>query len=117
MEFKNYVDIYETLLNGEFGDTEPHEYLLESDHHITDKEIEDIIFQACEIERFSNGELCIELNVEKDDEFYNHEQIFIKVNLVHTDELSEYIVWDKCPTLPPIYKIDREKSTIEILDD
>ena len=69
------------------------------------------------IERFSNGELCVDINVEKDGEFYNHDEIFIKVNLVHTDELSEYIVCDKCPTLQPIYKIDKEKSTIEVIDD
>ena len=117
MEFKNYVDFYEPLLSGEFGDTEPHEYLLESDHPITNKEFEDIIFQACEIERFSNGELYVDIIIEKDNEFYDHEEIFINVNLVYTDELSEYIVWDKCPNLPPIYKIDREKSTIEVLDD
>lgn len=124
-EFKMYIDIYEPMLNGGFEDTQPHEYLWKSDHLITDEEFgkiknlifEDIIFQACEIERLSNGELCIEFNVEKNDEFYDHEQIFIKVNLIYTDELSEYIVWDKCPNLPPIYKIDREKSTIEILDD
>ena len=76
-EFKMYIDIYEPMLNGEFGDTQPHEYLWKSDPLITDKEFgeiknlifEDIIFQACEIERFSNGELCIELNIEKNDEF------------------------------------------------
>lgn len=117
MEFKNYVNIYEPLLNGEFGDTEPHEYLLEADHKMTNEEFKDIIFQACEIERFSNGNLCVDITIEKNDEFYNHEEIFIKINIVRTNELSEYIVWDKCPNLPPIYKVDREKSTIEVLDD
>ena len=47
-EFKNYINIFEPLLNGEFGDTEPHEYLLISDHQIADEEFKDIIFQACE---------------------------------------------------------------------
>ena len=117
MEFKNYVNIYEPLLNGEFGDTEPHEYLLESDHKMTNEEFEDIIFQACEIERFSNGNLCVNISIEKDGDYYDSEEIFIAVNIVKTNELSEYIVWDKCPTLPPIYKIDREKSIIEFLDD
>lgn len=94
---------------------ESHDYIISTDHPITVKETQDIIFQACEIERIYSGKIYVEKQVEKNGEYFDHDEWVCEVNMKTTDELTPYIDWLKCNSTP-IYKIDRKKSTINVLD-
>lgn len=110
--FKNWVYIYEPDMKGSFDNTAPHKYLLESDRSITLREFRDILFQACEIERIYQGNIWVEISIEKNGVRFASNEYDLIVDMKLTQELTPYINWDMCPHIPPIYKIDRKKSTI-----
>ena len=115
--FKNCIYITEPNLNGEFNNMEAYEYLLKSDHKITNEELINILFQACEIERIYSGEIHVRIQTELNDEYYDSDECIFNVDIKLDDKnLSEFIRWDKCPNLPPIYKIDRKISTIDLVE-
>ena len=113
--FKNLFLIYEQNLNGDYKNVEPYEYVMETKTNITGEEINEIIFQACEIERIPDGMIMVDLTMEKDGEWYSHDEGEFEISIVRTDELSDYIDWEKCPKAPPIYKVDKEKSKLNII--
>lgn len=106
--------ITEPDLNGKFRG-ESHDYILRTDHPITVKETQDVIFQACEIERIYSGEIYIEKQVEKDGEYFDHDEWVCEVDMKTTDKLTPYIDWLRCNSIP-IYQINRKISTIHVLD-
>ena len=113
--YKTTFFIYERNLNGDYVNIEPYCYVLETEKHPEGTSIDDIIFQACEIERIPDGIILIDLTIEKDGEWINHDEAEFEIKIVRTKERSNYINWEKCPKLPPIYKVDKEKSTLNII--
>jgi hypothetical protein len=55
------------------------------------------------------------MTTDKDGEFVNHDEEEFEISIVRTDELSDYIDWEKCPKAPPIYKVDKEKSKLNLI--
>lgn len=117
-DFKNFIYITEPNINGEFSNMDSYEYLLESSHKITNEELMDILFQACEIERMYSGEIHVKIQTELNGEYYDSDECIFKINIKLDDKkLSDFIKWDMCPNLPPIYKVDRVNSTIECIEN
>lgn len=115
-EIQNWIFITEPTICGDFAG-EPHEYLFKSEHKITNDELKDVLFQACEIERIYKGEILVKIQVESQGIYCDSDECIFKVNMCLSHELSEYIDWSKCPNLPPIYKIDRDNSVLEFVED
>ena len=113
--YKTTFFIYERNILGNYSGVEPYEYRLETTEMPTNEDFKDIIFQACEIERIPNVIISVDINTEKDGEFVNHDEFEFTLNIVRTQKLSKYICWDKCPNLPPIYEVDKEKSEIKLI--
>lgn len=112
-KFINRVYIYEPNLNGDYDNSEGYEYLLQSNHKMTNEEFTNIIFQACEIERIYKGNILVEINIEKNGEYYDSDTVELNVNMKLTNSATKYIQCNKCPSLPIIYAINKEKSTIK----
>lgn len=113
--YKTTFFIYERNLDGDYVNIEPYCYVLETEKHLEGTSIDDIIFQACEIERIPDGIILIDATIEKDGEWVNHDEAEFEIKIVRTKERSNYINWEKCPNLPPIYKVDKEKSKINMI--
>ena len=113
--YKTTFFIYERNLDGDYVNIEPYCYVLETEKHPEGTSINDIIFQACEIERIPDGTILIDATIEKDGEWINHDEAEFEIKIVRTKERSNYINWEKCPNLPPIYKVDKEKSKLNII--
>lgn len=107
--------IYERNLNGDYDNVEPYHYSINTENYPTGKNIKDIIFEACEIERIPDGKILVDITTDKDGEFVNHDESEFEITIIRTAELSNFIKWDKCPNLPPIYKVDKEKSKLNII--
>lgn len=110
----NYITtfyFYEPSLDGSYN-TEPHEYIVMGDEKATNEQFKDIIFQCCEIERIYKGKMFVEIQITKNGEYVDSDELEFKVNIELTKSLSEFIRWEKCPNLPPIYSVDKEKSRI-----
>lgn len=113
--YKTNFFIYERNLNGDYDKIIPYHYVLETSEYPIGDNINDIIFEACEIERIPDGTIMIDVTTEKDGEWFNHDEAEFEIIIVRTNELSDFIMWDKCPNLPPIYKVDKEKSKIKLI--
>ena len=74
----------------------------------------DIIFQCCEIERVYDNELFIEAQTTYNGGYVDSDEYIVKVKISLTKNLSKYIKWEQCPSLPPIYQINKEESIIDI---
>ena len=74
----------------------------------------DIIFQCCEIERIYDNELFVEVQTTYNGRYVDSDNYIVEVKINLTKNLSRYIKWDQCPSLPPIYEINKEESIIEI---
>ena len=112
--FKTLFLITEPNIEGKY-DSEAYEYILMTDHKPNAIDIQDIIYQACEIERIGSELLLVEMIIEKDGEYHDWDQFEVKIHIELTNELSQYINWNKCKSLPPIYAVDKIKSSIEVL--
>ena len=112
--YKTTFYITEPNLDGKFIG-ESHDYVIETETPITVKQTQDIIFQACEIERIYSGEIYIEKQVEKDGEYFDSDEWVCEVDMRVTKDLTPYIDWKRCKAYP-IYSIDRKNSTINVLD-
>lgn len=113
--YKTTFFIYEKDLDGDYVNIKPYCYVLETEKHPEGTSIDNIIFQACEIESISDGIILIDITIEKDGEWVNHDEAEFKIKIVRKNELSDYIDWKKCPKAPPIYKVDKEKSKLNII--
>lgn len=113
---QNWIYITEKNINNEFSE-QGYEYLFVSDHKITNEELKNILFQACEIERIYNGEIHVRIQIEHLGLYCDSDECIFKVDMHLTNELTNFINWDKCPNLPPIYKIDRNNSVLEFVED
>lgn len=74
----------------------------------------DIIFQCCEIERIYDNELFVEVQTTYNGGYVDSDEYIVKVKISLTKNLSKYIKWEQCPSLPPIYQVNKEQSNIDI---
>ena len=113
--FKTTFYISEPNIYGEYV-LDPYDYVLNTDHKPTWEDICNVIYQACVIERIYKGNLYIEMIIEKDDEYHDKEEFEVEIQIKLLEELSDYINWEVCKSLPAIYKIDKKESTIKVID-
>lgn len=106
--FKTMFLITEKNCVGQFNG-EPYEYLLETEKYPTGKQIQDLLFQAVEIEGISS-ECLVQMTVECDGEYFSGDECVMTCEVVRTEEPSKYVQWgDK---EPHIFSVDREKSSL-----
>ena len=75
-------------------------------------DIDDLVFQAVEIEGLDNEEkLPVDYVIDKNGDFIAHEEINITPRIVRTNIPSRFVNWEG--KTPHIFAIDREKSKIE----
>lgn len=113
--YETIMLVYEEDICGEYSG-EPYEYRLKTSEIPTNKDYKDLIFQICEIERIPNIIIMVDITISKDEEYFDHDEFELEIEIVRTEELSEYIQWDKCPNLRGIYKVDKEKSKMTLLE-
>lgn len=66
-----------------------------------------------EIECIADGKLIlIEQLTEKDDEYHDYDQAFVKVHVERTEEPSSFIDWGT--KTPNIFKVNRNKSSYDL---
>lgn len=100
----------EENLDGKFT-SEGHEYRVETNEPFSHSSFEDILFQALEIERIYSGCVLVQISKELDGEYISSDECIVEVHIKLTSELSPFIDWSRCGSLPPIYKINRDKSS------
>lgn len=112
--YTTMIFITEPSCNGEFI-TQAHEYRVETLKPFTAEDFENVLFQALEIEQIYNGRIFVEIIKEQNDEYLSSDEGVIEVKVELTNQLSDCILWEKCnPATPPIYKIDRSKSSFSV---
>jgi hypothetical protein len=119
MKYNTDYNFYEENLNGNFDNVEPHEYSIWTDELPTAENDLDILFECLEIERIGSKHVMVEKTITdiNTGEYIDSDEAIVKIDyLAYTQELSPFINWDKT-NMPPIYKIDREKSKITINDN
>lgn len=104
--------ITEQTVAGELN-SEPYEYVLETEEYPTGKQIRDLVYQAIEIEGISS-DCYLQMTVEHNGEYFSGDECVIElVKIVRTEEPSRFIVWgDK---VPHIFSVDRDKSFIKFV--
>lgn len=110
--FRTKFLICEETVTGQF-DSEPYEYVLETENYPTGKQIRDLVYQAIEIEGISS-DCHLQMTVELDGEYFSGDECIVElVNIVRTEEPSKFIKWgDK---VPHIFSVDRDKSFIKFI--
>ena len=53
--------------------------------------------------------------IEKDDEYHDKEEFEVEIQIKLLEELSDYINWEVCKSLPAIYKVNKKESTIKVI--
>ena len=117
-KFETNYYFYEENLNGNFKNVEPHHYSIWTTECPTPQNDLDVLFECLEIERIGCKHVMVEktvTNINTGDYVDSDEAIVEIVYLAYTQELSSFIDWNKT-NMPPIYKIDRDKSKIIIND-
>lgn len=107
---KAKIEFFEKTCAGTF-ETEPSIYIAENK---TKDEIliQEILWQAIEIEGFDNSEVYVTVDYEEDGEYLDRDEFIMKAKVVRTDKPSRYIVWgDK---KPHIFEVDKSRSEIYI---
>ena len=80
-------------------------------------DISNVLFNILELNRIgTNNVLCVNYTIELNNEYEDHEEFFMKPEIIYTSEPSKLINWgEHTKGLPIIYSIDREKSKLNIL--
>ncbi len=110
-EFRVTVDIHEKTINGVF-DTEPYTYIKECDTLEQAKNIEDLLWQAAEIEGLDDTECFVVVMIEKNGEYRDTDEFIMVTKLVRTDTPSKFVVWGNMK--PHLFEVDKEKSVLKI---
>lgn len=108
MSFISRFYFYEKTLSGLF-DAEPHEYRLKTEEYPTPENIQDVIFQAIEIE-LMESEFFLELIVENDGKYVNSDECIVYPEVYRTSEPSSFVRWGN--KKPHIFSVDRGKSKL-----
>ena len=117
------LDIVQADEKGEFSGN-GYEYTVETDEPFSREDLKNALFQALEIERIYRGELLVTItkeliNQNNETEYITTDEVLVKADVhVLTHKYSKFIDWNKCgASIPSIYEVDREKSSIEIIDN
>lgn len=116
-KYKTNYSFYEENINGNFDNVEPHEYYILTPEHPTAENDLDVLFECLEVERISCKHIMVEKTIidANTEEYIDSDEAIIDViYLAYTQELSSYFDWNVAKGMPPIYKINREKSKIII---
>lgn len=106
--FTTNFSFYEKCENGDFSQNS-HDYRLETDSFPEPQEINDLLFEAAEIDCY-NGEVLLDYTVELDGEYYDSDSCVFIFSIVRTNIPSSYFIWgSKTPT---VFEVDRSKSRI-----
>ncbi len=91
-EYTVTLDVTEQSLDGSYT-SQPHTYMKSypSDEAAKDG-IKDLFWECIEIECISSGNVYVEISIEKNGEYYDHDETEFKVQVVHTDEPSRYFL-------------------------
>ena len=119
MKYETNYYFYEENINGNFDNVEPHHYSIWTKKYPTPQNDLDILFECLEVERIGCKHVMVEKQVVNmhTKEYIDSDEAVVTIDyLAYTQELSPFINWDKT-NMPPIYKIDREKSKITINDN
>lgn len=119
MKYETNYYFYEENINGNFNNVEPHHYSIWTKEYPTPQNDLDILFECLEVERIGCKHVMVEKQVINmhTEEYVDSDEAVVTIDyLAYTNELSSFINWDKT-NMPPIYKIDREKSKIIISDN
>ena len=115
-KYKTNYSFYEENINGNFDNVEPHEYSISTVEYPTPENDLDVLFECLEVERVGCKHIMVEKTVEDENgEYIDSDSAIVEiVYIAYTQELSSYFDWSLAKGMPPIYKIDREKSKITI---
>lgn len=110
--FRTEFLITEQTVTGKF-DSEPYEYVLETEEYPTGQQIRDLVYQAIEIEGISS--YChIQMTVELNGEYFSGDECVVElVKIVRTTEPSKFIKWED--KVPHIFAVDKENSFIKFI--
>lgn len=112
--YTTQIILYNKTIGGNFS-SHGYEYIVNTSDPFSQDDFEDILFEILEIERIYEGEFLIEISQELNSKWDLFDEVIVKINnIILTEELSPYINWEICQNLPPIYKIDRSKSSYSI---
>lgn len=116
--YTNQINFYTPNLLGQYYQSEPSTYIKQGNTLDEVKDIDEIIKQAIELERFDDIEVLCETQIIKHnlnhDEYIDSDECIIKSNIIRTDGPSKYVQWTKTK-LPNIFSIDWRKSRYEII--
>lgn len=118
-KYKTNYSFYEENINGNFDNVEPHEYSISTVEYPTPENDLDVLFECLEAERIGATKLLVEKEIVKtikgETEYVDSDTAIIDIQCIaYTRELSPYINWELSNKVPPIYKINREKTKFTI---
>lgn len=109
------IEIYEEHDNGVFAG-QPHTYV-QAAHSVEEaKDIEDVLWQAIEVECLDNMDILVEMTLyNKDGEYIDRDEAVYRTTITRTKQPSAFIVWRN--KMPNIFRIDKENSRLEIVNN
>ena len=110
-QYTTTIEIYAKSLTSEYT-LEPHLYRRIENKIENTRKVEDVLWEAIEIEGLDNKKLYVEITIEDDTGYVDSESFFIKSRVVRTETPSHYIVWGTAK--PHIFSIDRGRSFMEV---
>lgn len=112
VSFVATISFYEASMEGCF-DNEPSIYELRGGSLEEVKDgVEEIFWQATEIEMFDGAEVLVEVQIERNGEYIDRDELHMRPMVVRTAEPSGYIIWGS--KKPHLFKIDRAASDLRI---
>lgn len=110
--YSTTVSITEENIQGSFDyPSTPHVYKKDSEtlkdaHDI----IEELVWEAIEIEGLDSLKCHIDIAIEQDGKYVDHDEFILSADIIRTETPSSYVIWgDK---KPHIFQIDRARSRI-----
>ena len=107
----NYLEFYEESFGGGYG-SEPSCYSIEGDSINEVSDVEDVIWQAVEIEGFDNRRILVKSRIEDDGEIVCEDKFYVDAEIKRTDNPSKFIKWGE--KKPHIFEIDKKNSKLTV---
>ena len=79
------------------------------------RNIEDLLFQAIEVESLDDITLFVQQFIDRDGVFFDYDEALVTPRITRTNQPSELIIWGDRE--PNIFAIDRAKSNLEVDED
>lgn len=109
--------LYNTELTITEEGAEPYVYTMQTEKYPRPEQIQELIFQAIEVEGLDNTGFSVQTRITKEDhatgmdEYVDGDEGFCTPHIVRTKEPSRYVQWGD--NTPHIYTIDRVRSLLE----